>query len=140
MVRVQRLIAAAAALAGRERPGEADLWPIVFALPTEQAQSLGRDVLRDFLTASENSVLLAAPLESSLGPQGQSRADSARRRRHPGRRAPRRRRDGADGALEAWRLRVEGVAREIDATFAPDTLPPDLAALRERIVAALAPS
>jgi MoxR-like ATPase len=40
--------------------------------------------------------------------------------------------------LEAWRLRIEGIAREIDAAFARDALPPDLAALRKRIVEVLA--
>src|SRR5262252_3478785 len=32
-VKAQKLIAAAALMAGREKPTEADLWPIVFALP-----------------------------------------------------------------------------------------------------------
>jgi MoxR-like ATPase len=132
VVRLQRLIAAAAALSGREQPAEADLWPIIFALPTAQAQHLGRDVLRDFLAASENGALLSAPSEGSLGPRA---------------RAARILRDGTaivdahteNGAGEAWRLKVEGVAREIDASFTPETLPADLAALRTRIVEILAP-
>jgi MoxR-like ATPase len=132
-VRIQRLIAAASALAGRERPTEADLWPIVFALPTEQAQQLGRDVLRDFLTASENGTLLAAPAESSLGPKA---------------RAARILRDGTaimaqppvdEAGQGAWRLRIEGLAREIDASFVREALPPELAELRTRIVETLAP-
>ena len=40
----------------------------------------------------------------------------------------------------ALRLRVEGGAREIDAAFTPGALSPELAALRERIVTALAPN
>src|SRR5580704_11975894 len=133
VVRIQRLIAAASALAGRENPTEADLWPIVFALPTEQAQQLGRDVLRDFLTASENGTLLAAPAESSLGPKA---------------RAARILRDGTaimaqapedEAGKGAWRSRVEGLAREIDATFTREALPPELAALRTRIVETLVP-
>jgi len=132
-VRLQRLIAAAAALAGRERPAEADLWPVIFALPSEQAQHLGRDVLRDFLSSAENGILLSAPAESSLGPKA---------------RAARILRDGTaiieeapqdEMAKEAWRLKVEGVAREIDASFTRETLPPGLAALRTRIVEVLAP-
>jgi MoxR-like ATPase len=132
-VRLQRLIAAAAALAGRERPAEADLWPIVFALPTEQAQHQGRDVLRDFLSGAENGILLSAPAESSLG----SRARAARILR-----------DGTaiieeapqdEAGREAWRLKVEGVAREIDASFTREMLPPDLAALRGRIAGILTP-
>jgi MoxR-like ATPase len=132
-VRLQRLIAAAAALAGRERPAEADLWPIVFALPSEQAQHLGRDALRDFLSGAENGILLSAPTESSLGPKA---------------RAARILRDGTaiiedapqdETAKEAWRLKVEGVAREIDASFTREMLPPDLEALRTRIAGVLAP-
>jgi MoxR-like ATPase len=133
VVRLQRLIAAAAALSGRGQPAEADLWPVIFALPTAEAQHLGRDVLRDFLAASENGTLLSAPAEGSLGPLA---------------RAARILRDGTailearpeNGAGEAWRLQVEGVAREIDASFTQDTLTPDLAALRARIVEILAPS
>lgn len=133
VVRLQRLVAGAAALAGRPQPTEADLWPIVFALPTEQAQHLGRDVLGDFLAASENQTLVSATAESSLGP----RARGARILR-----------EGTailedapveDGEQAAWRLRVEGIAREIDATFTRDTLPAELAALRARIVEALTP-
>jgi MoxR-like ATPase len=131
VVRAQRLIAAAAALAGRARPMEADLWPLVFALPGEQQQRLGRDVLREFLAASENAVLLSAPLESSLGPRA---------------RAARILRDGTaifaeepadEVGLAAWRLRLEGVARDMDAAFTRDALSPELAALRQRIVGAL---
>jgi MoxR-like ATPase len=133
LVRLQRLIAAAAALSGRERPAEADLWPIIFALPTEQAQHLGRDVLREFLSSAENGILLSAPAESSLGPKA---------------RAARILRDGTaimgeapqdETAKEAWRLKVEGIAREIDASFTREGLPPGLAALRARIVEVLAP-
>jgi MoxR-like ATPase len=131
VVRIQRLIGAAAVLAGRESPMEADLWPIVFALPSEQSQHLGRDVLRDFLTASENGCLLSAPAESSLGPKA---------------RAARILRDGAKLFLEepqdeagrsGWRLKIEGVAREIDATFTSEAAPSEIAALRTKIVAAL---
>lgn len=62
-VKLQRLIAAAAVIAGRERATEADLWPIVFALPTAEAQRIGRDALRDVLEASENKTLqLPGPL------------------------------------------------------------------------------
>jgi len=37
-------------------------------------------------------------------------------------------------------LKLEGVAREIDAGFSKENLPPDLAALREQIVQAIAPT
>ncbi|MDP2345624.1 MAG: AAA family ATPase [Deltaproteobacteria bacterium] len=131
IVRMQGLIVAAAALAGRNTPTEADLWAIVFALPTEQAQQLGRDVLRDFLAATENNSLPSASAEGSLG----ARARGLRILR-----------DGTavidavpqeEDARVPWRLRIEGIGREIDATFASDALPPELAALRARVAAVL---
>jgi MoxR-like ATPase len=142
VVRIQRLIAAAAALAGRDQPAAADLWPMVFALPTDQAQHLGRDVLRDLLAESESGVLLSAPAEGSLGPLAKA-ARIVRDGNAVMAEAPRHgEKDGTtdDGAREAWRLRVEGIAREIDAAFTRDALPPDLAALRQRIVEALGAS
>jgi MoxR-like ATPase len=139
VVRTQRLIAAAAALAGRDHPTAADLWPIVFALPTEQAQHLGRDVLRDLLAGSESGALLSAPAEGSLG----ALAKAARIVRDGNAIMAEGPQDGQqdeavrESLREAWRLRIEGIAREIDAAFTRDALPPDLAALRQRIVAAL---
>lgn len=133
VVRMQRLVAAAAALAGKSQPTEADLWPIVFALPTAQAQHLGRDVLRDFLAASQNQTLISAAAESSLG----QRARGARILREG--MAVMNEAPPEEAKRDAWRLRVEGVAREIDATFTPDALPAELAALRARIVEILEP-
>src|SRR5687768_17744795 len=39
-----------------------------------------------------------------------------------------------------WQLRLEGIAREIDAGFAPETMPAELAEVRARIVDALRPN
>ena len=135
IVRLQRLVAAAAALAGRDSPGAADLWPIIYALPTQHAQRLGRDVLRELLASSHNPALLAAAAEGSLG----ARARGARILRDATAlldAAPAR---DAAGELDAWHLRLEGMAREIDATFAAESLPPELAQVRARIVALLRP-
>lgn len=134
VVRVQRLVAAAAAVAGRTEPSEADLWPIVFALPTAQAQQTGRDVLRDLLERSENPSLLAAATEASLG----ARARGAKILVEGSAIVDARPEEAA--AVNAWRLRVEAVAREIDATFTSDTIPVDLAQLRTKIVGILAPN
>jgi MoxR-like ATPase len=131
IVRSQRLVAAAAALSGRERPTDADLWPLVFALPTAEAQRLGRDVLRDLLAGSQSSALAAAAAESSLGPLA---------------RAGKLLREGAELLAAApdpaqrtsHLLRVEGLCREIDASFTADSMPPDLRALRDRAAALLA--
>lgn len=127
IVRTQRLIAAAAALAGRARPTEADLWPVVLALPTAEAQRLGRDVLRDLLAGSENGSLAAAAAETSLGPLARAgklvrdgRALLAAAPEDP-------------AGRPAYLLRVEGLLREIDASFTEAARTADLSALRAEL-------
>lgn len=129
MVRLQRMVAAAAALAGRKTPSMADLWPLVFAVPTKEGQALAREVLRDLLAPSENAALAAAALEASAGPlaRAQRLAQAARTvltQRPPPEPAE---------ALAAWRLKLEGVVREMDAGFAPEALPAELQPLRKDI-------
>lgn len=132
-VKVQRLVAAAAALDGRAAPSERDLWPIIYAVPTADGQKLARDTLRELLAASVNASLPAAASEASLGPLAR-----ATRIARSGREALEARpSNGDDQALSAWSLRLEEVAREIDAGFAPEQLPEDLRSLRAEIVAAL---
>ena len=128
LVRAQRLVAAAAALAGRSAASAADLWPLVAAVPRRDEQAAAREALAPLLAESENRALGAAAAELSLGPLARAARIVA---------------DGeallvGDAADEAWRLKVEGVAREIDATFAPDRVPEAVAVLRRRIVDRLA--
>src|SRR5687768_9210226 len=130
-VRVQGLVAAAAALAGRARATDADLWPLVLAVPTREQQALARECLGEVLARTENSTLPAAAEEASLGPLARAARIAA-----AGRDALREQ-PGDDEELEDWLLRLEGIAREIDAGFAPETLPPDLVEVRRRIVEAL---
>ncbi|RKG51240.1 AAA family ATPase [Corallococcus sp. AB011P] len=130
-VKVQRLVAAAAALAGRTTPGVADLWPLVYAVPTKEAQALARDVLRDVLSASENLALPAAALEASAGPLAR-----AQRIAQAGHVLLESRPVDVD-AVAAWRLKLEGVAREMDAGFAPEALPETLRALRSAVAVVL---
>ncbi|HWM91343.1 MAG TPA: AAA family ATPase [Thermoanaerobaculia bacterium] len=130
-VRVQGLVAAAAALAGRSRATDADLWPLVLAVPTREQQSLAREVLAEVLAQTENATLPAAAEEASLGPLARA-ARIAAAGRDALREQPR-----DDEELEDWLLRLEGIAREIDAGFSPETLPPDLSEVRARIVEAL---
>jgi MoxR-like ATPase len=128
-VKVQRLMAAAAVLAGRDRPSAADLWPLVLAVPTREEQSLSREVLRDLLAAAENRTLMAAAEEASLGPMARAARIAAAGREvlASGPADPE--------AREPWLLKLEGVAREIDAGFTAETIPPDLAELRAQILA-----
>lgn len=132
VVKLQRLVAAAAALDGRTAATDADLWPILYAVPTAEAQAQAREVLRPILAASANAALVAAAAEASLSPAARAArlVDAARALLAA----------GPDGDPAAWRLQLESIAREIDAGFAADTWPPGLAEARAAIVAAIAAS
>jgi MoxR-like ATPase len=130
-VHTQGLVAAAAALAGRTRPTDADLWPLILAVPTREQQSLARECLSEILAQTENATLPAAAEEASLGPLARASRIAA-----AGREVLRARPHGSEEA-EEWLLRLEGIAREIDAGFAPETMPADLVEVRSRIVDAL---
>ena len=133
IVKAQKLIAAAAVLAGRESADESDIWTLVFAVPTREQQSLARDSLREVLDRSQNATLPAAAEEASLG-----RLARATRITEAGDQllaTP----PAAQNveAQQVWRLKLEGIAREIDAGFTVEQLPAALAEVRARIVEAL---
>jgi MoxR-like ATPase len=131
VVKAQRLVAAATVLSGRREASEADLWPVFFAVPSHDDQVLARDVLRDLLSQSESSALAGAAEEASAGPAARAArlAESAKallaESAHD------------DAARVRLRVRLEAVAREIDAGFDRARLPEALARERARIVAAL---
>jgi MoxR-like ATPase len=127
LVRVQRLIAAAATLAGRSMAEPEDLWPLVFAVPTAEQQALARTVLKQQLDASTNDVTPGAAREATQGRAARAKLLEER----------------AGVLLTAelrdaqWRLKLEGVARDIDAAFSADALPEGLKSRRALIVEAL---
>jgi MoxR-like ATPase len=125
-VKVQKLVAAAAVLDGRTTPTEADLWPLVLAVPEREEQTVARETLRQLLAATVNSALPTAAEEASQGPLARATRLVAAGRELLA--AP----DEANRA--AWQLKLEGIAREIDAGFARDQMPPDLATVRSEIV------
>lgn len=130
LVRVQGLFAAAAALDGRSVAQLEDLWPLVFALPSIEAQALARNVLKRQLDEAKSDVLSGAALEASRGRAARARVLEERAVELMTSELPR---------DDAWRLRLEGVARDIDATFAPDAMPESLRSRRALIAGALAP-
>jgi MoxR-like ATPase len=132
-VKAQRLVAAAGALAGRSRPIGADLWPLILAVPTQEEQAAARDALRDLLADATNAVLPNAAEEASAGP-----AARAARLLSAGEALLGEPHDASATDQERWRLRLEGIVREIDASFAVEFLPEPLAALRDRAARELA--
>lgn len=132
IVKIQRLLSAAAVLGGRANPTAADLWPIILAVPTREEQAMARDCLRDLLNATENSALAATAEEASLGPLAR-----AHRMVVAGRQllseAPSKDMD----TYSNWGYRLEGILREMDAGFAAEQLPADLSEVRAAIIARL---
>jgi MoxR-like ATPase len=125
IVRAQRLLAAAAVLDGRSAATAADLWPLVYVVPTAAEQEAARDALRDVL-AESRSPLVDSALDASAGPA--ARADKIAQA------AERLFEESPDAAGRArWELRLEGVAREIDAAFPTDAVPDALRDVRRRI-------
>jgi MoxR-like ATPase len=125
-VKLQRLVAAAAALDGRASAQGSDLWPIIYVVPTREEQDEARTLLRERLAAAASGALGAAAEDASHGP-------AARAARIVG--VARALLDSAppEAQRAEWRLKLEGVAREIDAGFAPDARPTDLAAVRAEV-------
>jgi len=126
IVRAQRLIAAAALLGGRMQASEADLWPLLYALPTEAAQQGAREALGDVFAHAVNPTLHSAVEEAT---------------RQPLSRMPRLL-EAAKLCLESagpdQRVQAEGLLREIDANYAAERLPAELAPLRQNLAALVA--
>jgi MoxR-like ATPase len=134
--RAQGLVAAAAALAGRTKATRADLWPLVFVVPTVDAQAGARIALRDLLSEAHNGALPAASEGASAGPAARAaRLVAAADALLAERPTP----DDA-GQRDRWLRRLEGIAREIDAGFVAGAMPEALEAARARIVTELAPA
>jgi MoxR-like ATPase len=127
-VKIQKLVATAAILDGRLIASRADLWPLIYAVPTREQQSLARDVLHELFTETHNQTLPFAAEDASLGLIARTtRLVNAAQ-------------DILDaipdntGEIEMWKLKVEGIAREIDAGFSAASMPANLAAVRDRVV------
>lgn len=130
-VKMQRLIAAAALLDGRTTAAMADLWPLIYAVPTREQQDLARDGLHELLSETENKTLNFAAEDASRGALARagrlvSLAGEILENRPSELSAPHEK--------EAWKLKIEGLAREIDAGFGRGSIPADLAQVRARVV------
>ncbi len=123
IVKAQHLIAAATVLAGRSTASRADLWPLVYAIPTSTGQQNAREALRDLLAEARHPLLHAVVEEAVQQPMARVArlAETAAR------------------VLELpeapdTRVQAEAVLREIDANFDNATMPPELAVRRARLV------
>ncbi len=130
-VKAQSLIAAAAVLDGRTVANPTDLWTLPLIVPTNEAQITAREILGPVLDHAANALLPnAAELLSASRAARAGRLVETGRGLLPGPERP----DDDD-----IRLRREAVVREIDATFSPDQLTPELSTIRQRLVESLDP-
>ncbi len=127
-VKMQRLIASAAILDGRLTAEIKDLWTLIYAVPTHEQQSLARDSLHELLSQTENKTLPFAAEDASLGALARAARLVNLAQETIANRPPQ------NDLQDAWRLKIEGIAREIDAGYNADTMPPDLAAVRAQVV------
>lgn len=134
LVKLQSLIAAAAAIDGRTVASPADLWPIVYAIPTHEDQALARETLGTLLARSENGILVSAAFHASESREARASKLAAEIE------AVLDDRPVDDALLSNWHLRLEGLARAVDAGFSRDALPAPLAKQREALVASLSPA
>jgi len=127
-VKMQRLIASAAILDGRTIAESGDLWTLIYAVPTSEQQSLARDALHELFTETSNETLPFAAEDASLGALARAvrlvNIANQILQERPSENEPQ----------EIWRLKIEGIAREIDAGFNAETIPPELSAVREKVV------
>jgi MoxR-like ATPase len=126
IVKAQHLIAAATVLAGRRVATRADLWPLVYAIPTSAGQQNAREALRDVLAEARHPLLHAVVEEAVQQPLARvaRMAEAADQILAHG--------DAAQAGKQA-----EALLREIDANFDLGDLPTELAARRGRLVAAV---
>jgi len=127
-VKMQKLIASAAILDGRTTAKNVDLWTLIYAVPTSEQQALARDSLHELLSETENKTLPFAAEDASRGALARAArlvnlANETLKNR-----------PAENDLQDAWRLKIEGIAREIDAGFNSETMPSDLAEIRARVV------
>jgi len=133
LVRGQKLIAAAALLAGRDTAVEADLWPIVYMIQDRALQEQAKELLAEELQKGENPVLDTATKHAAYGPAAYA-ADLAQAAQALLEDKPQLR---DDPAFERWAIKAEGQLARIDAGFSDDTRPETLTLARTGLAAAL---
>lgn len=133
LVKGQKLIAAAALLAGRTQATAADLWPVIYMVQDPALQTEVKDLLAAELAKGENTLLHESVKQSSFGPQALA-ADLVIYGQELLTQKPAL---ATDPGFEIWQVKLESLLTRIDAGFAVDDMPPTLAVLRTGLVAAV---
>lgn len=126
IVKAQNLIAAAAVLAGRQTATRADLWPLLYVIPTLTGQQSAREALREMLSDARHPLLRAVVEEAVQQPMARVARLSAAAAALL-----------ADKNRQDFSKKSEALLREIDANFSKDTLPHELGEQRGALVDAI---
>lgn len=126
IVKAQQLIAAAAVLAGRQTATRADLWPLLYVIPTAVGQQRARETLRELLSEASHPLLHAVVEQVAQQPMARlarlvESADLLL----------------IDTTVTGNNARIEALLREIDANFDETQMPEQLAERRQRLIAAV---
>jgi len=126
IVKAQNLIAAATVLAGRQSATRADLWPLLYVIPTQTGQQSARETLRELLSDARHPLLRAVVEEAVQQPMARVARLSAT----------------ADRLLEDknqqdFSKQSEALLREIDANFSKEKLPAALGERRKQLADAI---
>jgi MoxR-like ATPase len=132
IVRAQNLIAASAVLNGSQIANLADLWPLVYVVPTQQGQRTASDALKLLLEEAKNEVLPHAAAEVGAGVAGRAQVTAVAVSEVlaiPKGETPL--------AESARRHRIEALLREIDAGFDLKAAPASITEGRAQLMATL---
>jgi MoxR-like ATPase len=131
VVKLQKLVAAAAAIDGRTVASVEDLWPIVFAVPTLEEQAIARETLSTMLGRAKSGVLTfaASSASESFAARAEKLATTIAEKLAA---VP----EDEQGKAR-HRLELEALARSVDASFPKEKLTESLQRERTALVAAL---
>lgn len=136
VVKGQKLIAAAALVAGRMTAEPADLWPVVYLIQDKGLQEEVRDLLANELQDAANAAFPQAVKDASFGPTARA-SDLLNYGETLLAQIPDRR---LSSEFEGWLVKAEALLTQIDAGFAKDKLPQALADLRTSLMSQCAGS
>ncbi|MEO9515885.1 MAG: AAA family ATPase [Paracoccaceae bacterium] len=136
LVKGQKLIAAAALLAGRTKASLADLWPVVYMVQDKGLQTEVKDLLAAELAKGENALLVESVGYSSFGPQALANelVQYGQKLLEGKPTLP------SDPAFEMWQVKLEALLIRIDAGFPEDDLPESLSLLKSGLIASVSHS
>ncbi len=133
LVKGQKLIAAAALLAGRDKASVADLWPVIYMVQDQGLQTEVKDLLATELGKGENALLTESVSYSSFGPQ----ALSSELVQYGQKLLQEKPALPSDPAFEIWQVKLEALLIRIDAGFPEGEVPENLAVLKSGLVASV---